>query len=121
VAIMLNVSDNESLNLTLIGSEEAVLLEADDSGVTLAAEESEEALLSVVEADEVTLEAEACIYIGGTGTPYTGAYEVTPKVEEQTLPTKERYMNDDVTVYGVPYFQTSNEYGDTVYIASEVI
>lgn len=53
--------------------------------------------------------------------PYDGSYAVTPKVAEQTLPTKERYMNDDVTVYGVPYYQTSNEYGDTVYIASEVI
>ena len=59
---------------------------------------------------------------GGTAqiVPYGGSYIVTPKVEEQTLPTKERYMNNDVTVYGVPYFQTSNEYGDTVYIASEV-
>lgn len=119
MAIILRVSDDVSLDLTLAASDEAVLLEANDSGVTLTAEESEGALLSV-EADEVTLDAETCIYVGGTGTPYSGPYEVTPKVDEQTLPTKERYMNDDVTVYGVPYFQTSNEYGDTVYIASEV-
>lgn len=121
MAITLNVSDNESLNLTLIGSEEAVLLEADDSGVTLAAEESEEALLSVVEADEVTLEAEACIYIGGTGTPYTGAYEVTPKAyEEQILETAHKYLTQNVTVHEVPIYVTSNPSGETVYIASEV-
>ena len=52
--------------------------------------------------------------------PYTGSYEITPKVAEQKLATKSKYMKDDVTVNGVPYFQTSNEYGDTVYIASEV-
>ena len=52
-------------------------------------------------------------------TPYDGSYTVTPKVSEQTLPTKERYMNNDVTVYGVPRYDTSNEYGTTVYIASE--
>ena len=38
MAIILRVSDEVSLDLTLIGSEEAVLLEANDSGVTLAAE-----------------------------------------------------------------------------------
>lgn len=120
MAIKLNVSDNESLDLTLIGSEEAVLLEADDSGVTLAAEESEGALLSV-EADEATLEAEACIYIGGTGTPYTGAYGVTPKAyEEQILETAHKYLTQNVTVHEVPIYVTSNPSGETVYIASEV-
>lgn len=52
--------------------------------------------------------------------PYEGSYEVTPKVTEQKLATNSKYMKDDVTVYGVPYYQTSNEYGYTVYIASEV-
>ena len=58
---------------------------------------------------------------GGTAQimPYDGSYTVTPKVNEQTLPTKERYLNNDVTVYGVPRYDTSNEYGTTVYIASE--
>lgn len=58
---------------------------------------------------------------GGTAqvNPYQGSYEVTPKVAQQTLPTKERYLSKDVTVYGVPRYDTSNEYGTTVYIASE--
>lgn len=120
MAIILRVSDEVSLDLTLIGSEEAVLLEADDSGVTLAAEESAGALLSV-EAEEATLEAEACIYIGGSGTPYTGAYEVTPKAyEEQILETARKYLTQNVTVHEVPYYVTSNQSGETVYIASEV-
>ena len=52
---------------------------------------------------------------------YDGAYEVTPQAhEEQILPTKNKRMTDDVTVLRVPYFETSNIYGNTVFIASEV-
>lgn len=66
-----------------------------------------------------------------TGTPvareyidvevYDGAYEVTPQAhEEQILPTRNKRMADDLTVLRVPYFETSNIYGNTAYIASEV-
>lgn len=52
---------------------------------------------------------------------YEGDYEVTPKADkEQILATQHKFMIEDVTVKKVPYFQTSNEYGETVYIASEV-
>lgn len=51
---------------------------------------------------------------------YTGAYTVTPQADsEVVLPTKMKMLTDDVTVFKVPYFETSNQYGDTVYIASE--
>ena len=46
---------------------------------------------------------------------------MVPKAyEEQTLPTEGKLMADDVTVFRVPYFETSNVSGETVYIASEV-
>lgn len=52
---------------------------------------------------------------------YRGEYEVIPKAHEsQTLETKDKLMEDNVFIFSVPYFQTSNEHGDTVYIASEV-
>lgn len=52
---------------------------------------------------------------------YEGDYTVIPKAHEaQVLPTRMLIMADDLTVTKVPYFQTSNVYGDTVYIASEV-
>lgn len=52
---------------------------------------------------------------------YDGAYEVTPSAHEaQTLETAGHIMEDDVTVKIIPFFQTSNVSGDTVYIASEV-
>lgn len=56
-----------------------------------------------------------------TSADYTGPYTVTPLAENAViLPTRDKHMRDDVTVLKVPYFQTSNPYGDTVYIASEV-
>lgn len=52
---------------------------------------------------------------------YDGSYEVIPTTDEQILYTKSKYMEDDVTVKSIPYFETSNQAGgDTVYIASEV-
>jgi len=52
---------------------------------------------------------------------YEGPYEVTPKTEAQILSTAKKVMTDDVTVKGVPYYETGNDAGGlTVYIASEV-
>ena len=53
---------------------------------------------------------------------YTGAYEVTPKAwEEQILQTDGKLMTDDVTVFRVPYYETSNLFdGKTAYIAEEI-
>lgn len=55
------------------------------------------------------------------GKPYEGDYIVIPKADAATvLPTKDRLMQDDVTVQKIPYYETANPTGDTVYIASEV-
>lgn len=53
---------------------------------------------------------------------YDGSYEVTPKAwEEQTLETAHKLMTDDVTVFRVPYYETSNLFdGKTAYIAEEI-
>lgn len=120
MAITLKVSDNTTADFKLSETNETVLLEANNSGVTLIIEEAESALMSV-ESAEAVLEAEACIYVGGTGTPYSGPYEVTPKAyDEQILETAHKYLTQNVTVYEVPYYETSNLSGETVYIASEV-
>lgn len=58
-------------------------------------------------------------YVGGE--LYEGTYMVTPTTEQQTLPTKERVMVEDVTVKKIPFFCTSNTSGgNTVYIGNEV-
>ena len=53
---------------------------------------------------------------------YGGPYEVTPKAwEEQVLETEGKLMADDVTVFRVPYYETSNLFdGKTAYIAEEI-
>ena len=53
---------------------------------------------------------------------YVGPYEVTPKAwDEQVLQTNGKLMADDVTVFRVPYYETSNLFdGKTAYIAEEV-
>lgn len=52
---------------------------------------------------------------------YEGLYEVTPKAHsEQTLDTKGKLMTDDVTVFKIPYYETSNLFdGLTVFIAED--
>ena len=58
-------------------------------------------------------------YLGGE--PYEGDYIVTPKVNEQTMPTKDKVMTEDVTIKSIPFYNVSNTSGgSTVYIANEV-
>lgn len=47
---------------------------------------------------------------------YTGDYEVIPTSSVQTLATNDKVMTDDVTVREIPYYETSNVSGTTVYI-----
>lgn len=49
-----------------------------------------------------------------------GAYDITPKpYESQTFETKGKRMMDDVTVRAIPYYETSNVSGITIYIGGE--
>lgn len=51
---------------------------------------------------------------------YDGPYVVTPASHEQILETKEKFLEENVEVKEIPYFETSNEYGTTVYIAGSL-
>lgn len=57
---------------------------------------------------------------GGSYTDYDGSYDIIPKTTSQTLNTTNKIMRDDVLIEEIPYFETSNEYGNTIYIGSEV-
>ena len=53
--------------------------------------------------------------------PYTGDLIITPKAyDAQTLECAHKTMPGDVVVLKVPYYETHNNNGLTVYIASEV-
>lgn len=47
---------------------------------------------------------------------YTGNYNVTPKIEQQVLETRDKLMSDDVTVKGIPFYEVSNPQGGTTFI-----
>lgn len=89
-----------------------------------------EALFGIVENGGTIrgeLQAEG-VLIGEVGFPkctypavYDGTYDVIPKAYTmQTLETNRKYMEDDVRVHEIPYFEVSNESGTTCYIANEL-
>lgn len=52
---------------------------------------------------------------------YQGDYTVIPKAHEATiLETRDKTLTDNVTVTKVPFHETSNLSGTTIFIASEV-
>lgn len=55
---------------------------------------------------------------GYTSAPiYEGDYIVTPKTDEEVvLNTSDKLLTDDITVLEIPYYETSNVSGYTVYI-----
>ena len=62
--------------------------------------------------------APAKVVYTGDSKPYE---DVTPQAKSAViLPTKDRLLSRDVNVKKIPYYETSNQTGVTVYIASEV-
>ena len=51
---------------------------------------------------------------------YEGDYVVIPDIVSQELETKDKIMNDNVTISDIPYYETSNDSGITVYIGSHL-
>ena len=47
---------------------------------------------------------------------YKGDYAITPKIDSQIMRTKNKKMEDNITVLAIPYYETSNLTGKTVYI-----
>lgn len=58
-------------------------------------------------------------YIGGE--KFEGEYIVTPKIEEQILPTKNKVLVEDMTIKSIPIYRVTNQTGGTtIYIAKEI-
>lgn len=52
---------------------------------------------------------------------YSGAYNVTPEIEEQTLNTSDKLMIEDVKIRAIPYYSVSNQYnGETIIIGGNI-
>ena len=59
-------------------------------------------------------------YVPTTVVNYEGDYTVTPSASDQTLETKNKLMVDNLVVESISYIQIPNEYGDTIYIGSDI-
>lgn len=69
---------------------------------------------------DIMIDCEYAI-IQGYGADYEGSYTAIPKAHSQTiLPTNGKTLADNITVQQIPYFETSNPNGKTVFIANEV-
>lgn len=42
---------------------------------------------------------------------YTGAYQVTPTITEQSLATMDTVLKNDIKINPIPYYETSNPSG----------
>lgn len=69
---------------------------------------------------DISVEAEltTTVYASGEYDIYTGATDVIPLADAaQTLQTAQKVVMQNITVQKVPYYETSNDHGTTVYIA----
>ena len=116
------VNINEDINLTVESPSVSNLSIEQTPNIYLEVSSAPVLNLTLGESDSpVDIGMDMAVVVGGGGVPYTGEYTVTPKAHEETvLPTKRKLMLNDVTVLEVPYYETSNEHGTTVYIAREV-
>lgn len=78
--------------------------------VELSVEEYE---LEYSESEILDTELDMAIIVSSIeGEHYHGAYEVTPKAGEQTvLLTRNKVMDDNVTVFEIPYSAVTNPFG----------
>lgn len=68
-----------------------------------------------------TFTMEMGIVSSGGAPHYRGETTITPKAfAEQVLKTQGKYVEQDITIQKVPYWETSNTDGLTVYIADRM-
>lgn len=50
------------------------------------------------------------------GDQYEGEYSVTPKIEAQTLETRDKLLAQDMVIEGIPCYEVSNPQGGTTFV-----
>lgn len=79
-------------------------------------------LTGAVLAQKGRLQAVVAIPLAAQIDAYEGDYEVTPRIDSQTLETAGKRMKDNVQIKAIPFFDVSNNSGgSTVYIGSSII
>lgn len=72
--------------------------------------------LDIEETDMIDLTVEEGTEFDRSGIIYPGPYEVTPRIQKQTLPTENKKMKADVLVKEIPAAKVSNQFGTTMII-----
>lgn len=92
-----------------------VRFEEMDASFTTLFEENDASFVTLFETNEMVFSAEfgEVIKVYDDVPQYNGAYEVTPKVNEQSLPTAQKFLARDVTIEKIPYFEVGNTSGGT--------
>lgn len=68
----------------------------------------------------VKLKARVQLPVSVTAELYDGDYEVLPAVSAKMLETKDKLMQDNVTVLAIPYYEVSNEQNGYTAIIAEI-
>lgn len=118
MSIDVTVSGLNTMVDTSVTAPQTIIVDADDSrsgtiSVTVSGLDTE-VDATVATPSAIDVETHEFITVGRE--TYHGAYEVIPDTEVHVLPTADKVMEGDVTVREIPYYETSNVQGTTVYI-----
>lgn len=71
---------------------------------------------------DTTLKLKARIQmpVSVTSDVYDGEYEVSPAIDAKELETKHKFMQDNVTVLAIPYYEVSNDQNGFTAIIAEI-
>lgn len=71
--------------------------------------QSDAVLIGVISTSQPMLRGNVAIPVGYD--EFKGSYEVTPKISDQALKTKDKLMYKDLIIKGIPYYEVSNSKG----------
>lgn len=93
----------------------------EDLEFILESEEELNILINDEEEIDISMENDVIKVISDDVEKYEGIYDITPQAfQNQELYTKDKLLKENITVKEIPFFETSNQYGNTIYIGSEV-
>lgn len=88
----------------------------DNTAVSVHTKDTEKTALVTISSETDFITAHAGNVLPSAAEMYDGVYNVTPSQYAQELQTSHKMMERNVVVERIPYYETSNEHGTTVYI-----
>ena len=114
IALTIEVKNqpNQVVDITTLTLQEIIVTNDDnEQSITIEQNRSQEIDINIIPLQDVAVEQDGITINVNEAPDYEGEYTVTPKVEEQTLATARKILNEDVVVEKIPYFEVSNNSG----------